>query len=48
LDYPSKEITPEDDDENAHLDANANKLIKYIGYSDSHKEILEGKTLPLE
>ena len=37
LDHPLKTFTDADDDENAHLDMAAEKVIRYIGYSTSHE-----------
>ena len=34
LDFPSKEVTPDNDEEDAHLDKTKPKLLKYIGYSE--------------
>ena len=48
LNYPKKTITEEDTDENAHLDTTAPKLINYIGSSLSHKDLMLGKTLPVD
>lgn len=45
LNFPAKAITDEDTDENAHLNTEAPKLIKYIGSSKSHETLMKGKTL---
>ncbi|EGR32822.1 hypothetical protein IMG5_069630 [Ichthyophthirius multifiliis] len=44
-DFPFKQINEEDEDEKAHLDQEAEKIIKYIGYSDSHKDLMSNKIL---
>ncbi|CAD8201047.1 unnamed protein product [Paramecium pentaurelia] len=46
VDFPSKQINENDDDENAHLDTEQPKLIKYIGANDDHNFMI-GQTLPL-
>jgi hypothetical protein len=48
LNHPKKEVTEEDTEDNAHLDLAASKLINYIGSSKSHKDLMNGKTLPLD
>lgn len=48
LDHPPQAITDEDSDENAHLNTAVPKLINYIGSSHSHRELMIGKTLPLD
>ena len=48
LNFPSKGITDEDIDENAHLATDASKLIKYIGSSLSHQQLMTGKTIALD
>lgn len=48
LNYPVKEINDDEEDENAHFNTTLPKLINYIGYSESHKELMKGKTLSLE
>lgn len=48
LNHPVKDITEEDEEENAHLNTGIPKLINYIGSSKSHKELMQGKTLPLD
>ena len=46
--YPPKEISEEDEDDNAHLDTNQPKMINYIGSSLSHTDLMLNKTLPLD
>ena len=41
-------MTDEDEDDSAHLDTAQSKMINYIGSSSSHKDLMLGKTLPLD
>jgi hypothetical protein len=45
LNYPPKDITDEDTDEQAHLNTAAEKVINYIGSSISHKKLMRGQML---
>ncbi|EGR33760.1 hypothetical protein IMG5_039650, partial [Ichthyophthirius multifiliis] len=44
-DYPNKMINDEDEDEKSHLDLKKEKLIKYIGFSQSHQLLMQNKTI---
>ncbi|KAL4484274.1 hypothetical protein ABPG72_006385 [Tetrahymena utriculariae] len=44
-DFQVKKINEDEEDEKAHLDQDKDKVINYIGYSSSQKEIMAGKTL---
>jgi hypothetical protein len=46
LNHPPREISDEDIDENAHLNITAEKVINYIGSSESQKMLMQGKILP--
>lgn len=48
LNHPSKTITEEDEDSNAHLQTGQPKVINYIGSSKSHASLMRGKTLEVE
>lgn len=47
LNFPPKDVTEKDTDENAHLNTEAEKVINYIGSSISHKNLMRGKILKL-
>jgi hypothetical protein len=42
LDFPFKEINDKEEGDEAHLNVDAPKVINYIGYSKSHKRIMQG------
>ncbi|KAL4455834.1 hypothetical protein ABPG74_003244 [Tetrahymena malaccensis] len=44
-DFQVKKINEDDEDEKAHLDQDKDKVINYIGYSSSQKDIMAGKIL---
>jgi hypothetical protein len=48
LNFPSKPVADDDTDDNAHLVMDGVKLIKYIGSSLSHEDLMKGKTLALD
>lgn len=48
MNHPPKDITDEDEEENAHLNLSIPKLINYIGSDKSHHSLMIGKTLPLD
>jgi hypothetical protein len=48
VNHPTKTITDDDDEDNAHLDTAIPKLINYIGASQSHAALMLGKTLALD
>ena len=48
VNHPPKQITDEDEDENAHLDTSQPKMINCVGSSRSHRDLMIGKTLELD
>ena len=48
VNHPPKEISEEDEDQNAHLDTSQPKMINFIGSSKSHHELMINKTLNLD
>ena len=48
LNHPTKPITDEDTEDNAHLDTATPKLINYIGSSVSHKELMRKEVMVLD
>jgi len=48
LDYSRRATTDEEEDPQGHLNTTQPKVINYVGFSDSHKPLLEGKTLRLD